>query len=246
MKFVTDKPALAIGKYLIISDLHVGLKKKRKDIPISLDIEEAMEKEILDIKESTGTDKIVLLGDVKDDITSVSPEVYDFFGFLKSNFKEVIVAKGNHDGDIEVIPGIKVHPPSGFVLKHGRKKYGLLHGHSWPDEKLFSADYIITGHQHRYRKLVDKQGKMYFQKVWIITDKIAEAAKAKYRSYRGFNSNVRCLILPSFNPLIMGEEISKKNIMGMGPLFTEDFFGLKTASVYSLSGVCFGKVKELV
>ena len=241
MEFVSDEPVMIIDRYIVVSDIHIGIgrggkNKYPKGISNTIDIEKVMERKIINVKNRfKKVDKIILLGDIKDDIFSVSSDVYHFLNFLKENFREVIIVKGNHDANIETVPGITVYPSSGFILKIGKTCYGFAHGHSWPDEKLMLCDYLIIGHQHMYKEIIDAQGKAYFKKVWVVAKKIK--IKNAMKRYKKINKKIKLIIMPAFNPLLSGTKIEK----GIGPIFKNNLFDMAHMEIYSLSGILLRK-----
>src|SRR5918911_2340320 len=66
-------------KYIIASDLHIGLEADllAKGITVSSDIVSEMVAELLDLVQSEHADSIILLGDIKHTVGSISRQEWD-------------------------------------------------------------------------------------------------------------------------------------------------------------------------
>jgi metallophosphoesterase superfamily enzyme len=127
---------------------------RQKGINIGSQTDKLLERAIKCVK-AVEPDAILLLGDIKHVVPQMSladrKEVPFFFAQL-ANYAPIYVVKGNHDGQIEkLLPAVEprhkiyIKGAQGFLLDH----VGYTHGHSWPLPDLFSAQYILIGHNHR-------------------------------------------------------------------------------------------------
>lgn len=250
MKFLKDEPALLLddleSKTLVLADLHLGIEYEiyRKGISIPPRMEK-QKKRILQLLEETEGERIVLLGDVKHNIPSMSiGEKEKLPSFLESLTEEgeVHVAKGNHDGMIEdLAPGdVRVHGTSGFKLD----KYYFNHGHAWPDPEALEAKTLIRGHSHPAVEFKDKLGFSSILPCWIKSridvEKLAGEMGGEKRILE------KSVIVPSFNELISGMSVNKEMEESLlGPLLRNKVIDLGGGKAYLLDGTFLGKVSEI-
>jgi putative SbcD/Mre11-related phosphoesterase len=192
-------------KTIIVSDLHIGLesslhnkgvlipKTQRKELVLAFD-------KALEAKPTT----IVLNGDLKHDFGTISSQEWEdilfFIDYLKKK-TQVIVIEGNHDPLLDKVAakrGLPIHQSwtaGSFFICHGDI---LL-----PIPK--QARTIIIGHVHPATSITDG----------VRTEKYKCFLIGKYKGKD-------LIVLPSFNPLLIGSED------------------------YSLSPYVKGKVKKVV
>ncbi len=179
MKFVANKPAMIIGKYLVVSDIHIGVETQywRSGFRIMSHVKSVSE-EIVSMMEKNRLKGVVLNGDIKDNIAFPSrrEEKYlsEFYSSLSSY--DVISIKGNHDGGIERF--------ADTVDSWSWKKTLVTHGH-----KRMEGEWkrIVIGHNHPVMTIRDRLGSTYTQRVWLVSDDM--------------------VVMPAFNPLAGGHEI---------------------------------------
>lgn len=180
-------------------------------------------------------EKLILLGDVKEDITMLDRKTADILAKL-SMLCEVIVVRGNHDGGIGE-GAVKVVDADGMVFEG----LGLIHGHSWPKEELMSCKYLVMGHQHPLVTITDAFGKTRSEAAWLVADcdakKIAE-------HYKKFNKKIKLILMPAFNPLV-GSSINHDEKKHFGPILNNNLFKLHRALVFRLDGTCLGKLNNI-
>jgi uncharacterized protein len=223
--FVTNYPAMHLEDYLIISDLHLGITKDIYHAGISLpsqvnDLCERLKK----LKKITKAKNLVIVGDVKHNIPNISrQEIKEFPEFFKAlKFREVILVKGNHDGNIEKLAkDLKnVSVRKSFSIGD----YFLSHGHRKVTTK---KENIIIGHNHPGVKMEDRMGAFYILQSWVVGKINLEGRK------------YNLIIMPAFNPL-SGCSIVNKNEF-IGPLAKK----LKNPDIYLLDGTYLGNIKNL-
>jgi len=245
MRFVFGKPALLIDDVLVVADLHIGLEQELFEKGIRIGgVRERILSELTELVKETEAKKIIILGDAKHGLLNIDFEIADFFHSLLK-IAPVEIAKGNHDGNIENIAGIKVHEAEGFVLvANDGTKYGMCHGHAWPSQEVMSADYLILAHNHPTVELVDKGGYAHREHVWAVGALNADAAALAER-YPNANADVKIVLVPPFNPLIGGSRINLLDSEGIGPLVKNNLFKLNDAIAYRLDGTCLGRISDL-
>jgi len=67
------KPALFVGKTLVVSDLHIGIEHSFRKSGIKIPSgTENMKKSILEMIDETGAEKLVILGDLKHKVPGIT------------------------------------------------------------------------------------------------------------------------------------------------------------------------------
>ena len=234
MRFVSGAEAAVVGDSLIIADLHLGMERElfHRGIRIGDFTDYLIDKTLLLLRE-TRCRKLVILGDIKENVVAMEGEVHSYFDYILPH-AQVTVCKGNHDGNIERIPGLGIVGPGGFVL-HG---IGMFHGHAWPAPELMQCKTILMGHNHPQLTFFEG-GKKEPHPVWLFCPPLKTNIRKKYRKS---NAGAQLLLMPSFNPLL-GNDIGKMG--GLGPVFRNGIFSWDKASVYSLGGIRLGMVREI-
>ncbi len=235
MRFLYNQPAIFHKGALIIGDTHFGIEERlrKQGIHYSNISEQILEKVISLIKK-TKAKKLILLGDVKENITSVDDITKKIFETLQKKI-EVIVVRGNHDGGIETICD-NIKPSSGFVYE----SLALIHGNAWPAAELMQCRYLVSAHQHPQIELKDSLGKIYAKPAWLILP----VAKSKIKIFYKFNKKIQLILIPAFNPLV-GKTLKLSAEKHLGPLLSNKLFKLNDAIVYQLNGTSLGKLKNL-
>ncbi len=236
MKFLYDAPAILHKGALIVGDTHFGMEDKlrRKGVHAG-DFSQSVLSRLEKLIEKTKAKKLILLGDVKENITIVDNITMRIMQRLR-RLTEVIIVRGNHDGGIEET-GAGVMPAEGFVYE----KMGLTHGHSWPAKELMQCEYLVCGHQHPMVGFRDSMGKYHSEPVWAI----AEADDVKMAEhYDKFNSKLKLVMMPAFNPLV-GSAINSPSEKQLGPLLNNKLFKLERALLFRLDGTSLGELKTI-
>lgn len=236
MRFLYNEPAVLHHKALILGDVHFGYEYKLRERGIHDEkFSKRLENKIERLIEKTKAEKLILAGDVKEQITSLDDITAAMLAKLRDAVGEVIIVKGNHDGGIEAVgAGITVVPPDGFVY-YG---VGIVHGHSWPSEKVMQCKDIISAHQHPRFEVRDTLGKYHSEAVWAIAEANGEEI-AKH--YAAFNKKSRLILLPAFNPLV-GSPLRLSE--HLGPILNNKLFKLNHALLFTGDGTLIGKLAE--
>lgn len=138
--------------YLVVSDLHIGFEADLKPRGISIDSRytlNTMLQELSDIIKLHSLHGVILLGDVKSTIRSISKqewmEVPEFFRTV-SRYTNIYLVPGNHDSRIGLLipQNISVMSVKGMVLEETL----LVHGHVMPSCARSSIRRIVMGHIH--------------------------------------------------------------------------------------------------
>ena len=181
-------------KYIAVSDLHIGLETELMAKGVSMpSIVSAMANELIQLVEQQQADGVVLLGDIKHTIGSISKQEWDDVpAFLKqlSTKAEVYVVPGNHDGNIRHLMPAIVNSVSAMGMTLGGDTL-LVHGHSMPSDVRSNVNRIVMGHVHPV--FVKKGSVVHGQRVWIYLQVRKEAL---FSSGEGL---VEVVVIPSFN-----------------------------------------------
>lgn len=236
MKFLYNAPAILYKKALIVGDTHFGMEDKLRVKGVHAgNFSELILARLEKLLEETKAEKLILLGDVKENILSLDPVSARMVSRL-SMLAEVIIVRGNHDGGIEET-GVGVKPSEGFVYG----KLGLMHGHSWPADELMMCDYLVCGHQHPMLGTRDTLGKYHSEPVWLFADADEEKIAARYEH---FNRKIKLVLMPAFNPLV-GSAINSTTEKQLGPLLNNKLFKLERALVFRIDGTSLGELKNI-
>jgi putative SbcD/Mre11-related phosphoesterase len=239
MKFLYNASAVLHGDALIIGDTHFGMEERLREEGIyDENLSERIFEKLEKLLKKTKAGKLIIAGDVKDNILETSLKTAEILKKI-SKMVELTVVKGNHDGGIEKlsIMGINVVGPGGMVYKN----IGIVHGHSWPDEKVMQCTYLISAHQHPQISMRDKSGKIHKEPVWLVVE--PDAGKIS-RHYENFNEKIKLVLMPAFNPLV-GSTINRPKEKQLGPVLNNNLFKLNDALVFRLDGSLMGKLKNV-
>ena len=197
-RLVPSKPALILQgkkKYLVVTDIHVGFESSMASNKIFLGknstINETIQ-ELSDIIDAENPDSVILLGDVKSSIKSISKsewnEVPMFFEKIREKC-DVILVPGNHDANIQrLIPdNISMISSTGMVEEDTL----LTHGHTMPSENFSHVDKIIMGHVHPV--FFQEDSVINGQRVWI------SMKTEKQNIFPNKSGEIEITIIPSFN-----------------------------------------------
>ncbi len=211
-------------KTLILSDLHLGyeeyLHQKGMFLP-KFQFTEII-KNLQSILQKVKPETIIINGDLKHEFGRVLKqewkEVLQLIDFLLQNCQKLILIKGNHDlilGPIASKKNVEI------VNEHQINDILILHG-----DKLLqktTAKTIIIGHEHPAISFREK-GKTEKFKCFLI----------------GKWKNKQLIVLPSFNPLVEGTDITKEQLLSP---FLSNISNFKVIAVGKDQVFDFGKVK---
>ena len=197
-KIIPSKPGLILQgekRHLIVTDLHIGFESNFASNEIFVGKNTTVNETVTELKEminSTKPDSLILLGDTKSSIKTISKNEWSdiplFFEKINQEV-ETILIPGNHDANIQKLIPEKTRITSGvgLVLENSL----LTHGHIMPSENFSHVDRIIMGHVHPV--FFQEDSVLNGQRVWISikTDK-----QVIFPSQKG---EIEIIIIPSFN-----------------------------------------------
>ncbi len=215
-----ERAVLLNKKTLVIGDLHIGIEQSMKGVNLPSNTEKMLER-IKKLKESVEPKEIVIIGDLKHKIASVSAqEKKEIPRFLKkaSESVDLKIVLGNHDGGLKkYLKNFEVHPSAGF--KHG--KYYLMHGNAKP--KGLENEEVIASHWHPIQRFGTGFGTKLTEPIWVEAELTEELGGNKI------------LILPTFNKLLGGIELKK---------ISTQWINLEGAKKYLTDGTYIGKEEK--
>jgi len=197
-KIIPKYPALMIEgtkKSLVITDLHLGFENNLSLNNVFLGKNKTVAeitKEIEKIIKKTKPDSLVLLGDIKSGIKSITKTEWETVpSFFESVTKliDTILVPGNHDANIEkLIPnGITLASSKGIIIDN----ILLTHGHTMPSENFSQVNTIVMG--HILPVFFQKESLINGERVWV------SIKCKKQKIFHSKSGELEVIILPSFN-----------------------------------------------
>jgi uncharacterized protein len=209
LEFVADGPALIIEnkeRILVIADLHFGIEADLAAHGLHFrSRSNARLERLINTVESADPDLLVLLGDVKHSIPSLTwQEYYEMPKIFESLRKLVplVVLPGNHDIGIErFLKNGEIQPKEGILIDG----VGYLHGHTYPAPDL-CGHLMVIGHHHPLLSLHDEVGCALHAPAYIRAD--VDTKKLGIARENAGNVKTRALFVPAFNE-IAGYDVSR-------------------------------------
>ena len=245
-RIIDSEPALILEekrKNLVISDLHIGFEDKfssnKNTVRKNSSINEIISN-VTKIIKKENPDTLILLGDVKSSIQSITDlewkDIPYFFEEIKNSL-EVILVPGNHDSHIDrLIPNdVTVISSKGMILDDVL----LTHGHTMPSKNYSSVNNIIMGHIHPV--YFDKNSLLNGERIWI------SIKSDKSKIFPDTKGNLNITIIPSFNPYFYATE-KKYYKKSISPI-VEKIKDSTTAKILTLDGTIIGNesiLKDLI
>jgi len=233
---VFKEPALILelnfGRFLVISDLHLGFESELRERGINIPEKSSeLSNNLSSIISKYKIRNLIIAGDLKHKVRGIS--VLESYVMAKSfldlflNLDQVHIVQGNHDGDIFPLLPKKVilHDTKGFMLND----LLISHGHAHVLEEAYEkASTIIIGHLHPAVKLYDSLGYSYIIPVWLEFE----------------IKRPKVIILPSFNRYIGQFVVNNKEKVSL-PILERLNISIEDMSAITLDGVNLGKVKDI-
>ena len=217
--------ALQYKDTLIIGDLQLGfetvLHKQGVMVP-PFQLKDIL-KRLEHIFSKTKAKRMVINGDIKHEFGTISDqewrETLQLFDYLLEKVEEVVLVKGNHDLVLDPIAkkrNIKV------VDYYDLEGITILHGH-----KILPnvGKTIVIGHEHPAISFPERPGEVF--KCFLVGN------------WKGST----LFVLPSFNPLTEGSDITKARFLS--PFLKETIDKFMVYIVQDHEVFPFGKVKDL-
>src|SRR2546428_3891640 len=196
-RIIPTQPALILEekeRHLVITDLHIGFEANliSNDIFIEpKDLVREMRDNIENLIQSEKADTLVLLGDIKSGIDTISKIEWNAVPLFFEIGKDIktIVIPGNHDGNLQkLLPDyVTLTSSSGIVIGDVL----LTHGHVMPSENLSDISKIVMGHVH---PVYFHEGSVVNgQRVWV------SIMTQKSQVFPSSKGDLEIIVMPSFN-----------------------------------------------
>jgi putative SbcD/Mre11-related phosphoesterase len=223
---------LLIDRTLIISDLHIGYEQalNRDGIMVPRFQYKKILERLQEIINSFEIDRIVVNGDLKHEFSRITRQEWDealnFIIFLKNNFDEVILLKGNHDNFTKFIADktdlrvYETYTLGDFIIMHGDKI---------PDDLMtMNESTIVIGHEHPCIGI--RNGERF--------EKIKCYLKGDYQEKN-------LIVMPSFNFVSEGSDILHEKSLSpyLKKRSIEEF---EVYGVENFEVLYFGRIKDIL
>ena len=197
-RIVPTKPALILEgekKYLVVTDIHIGFESSMASNEIFIGKNSTINESIQELSEMIdleSPDSVVLLGDIKSSIKSITRNEWDEVPLFFKKIREkcdVVLIPGNHDSNIQrLVPNdVEMISSTGMV----EEDILLTHGHTMPSENFSHVDKIIMGHIHPV--FFQEDSIMNGQRVWV------SIKTEKENIFPNKSGEIEITIVPSFN-----------------------------------------------
>ncbi len=236
-RIIPSKPALILEgkkKSLIVTDIHIGFENSMASNEIFIGKNSTINETIQELSEmidAENPDSVILLGDIKSSIKSISRnewnEVPMFFEKIREKC-DVTLVPGNHDANIRrLVPdNISMISSTGMV----EENILLTHGHTMPSENFSHVDKIIMGHIHPV--FFQEDSVMNGQRVWVSI-KIE-----KEKIFPNKSGELEITIIPSFNKYFYATH-RKKYKKSISPII-DKIQTVSSARIVTLDGAIIG------
>jgi hypothetical protein len=259
-------------RIMAIADLHIGweMALSQRGIYVPSQTPKLLKK-LTDLLSTYKPEKLLILGDVKHTVATAEigewQDVPDFFDQLKKRIEDILIIRGNHDGNLEpLLPeSIRILPATGTTIG----EVGFFHGHRWPSPALLKCKTLVMGHVHPTIALRDPAGFRITKQVWVKmdcnknllsqtllqkhgtrTEKNAEETLLEHYKIKPKTSQL--FIMPSFNDFLGGKPLNQRKSAGkadervVGPVLRSEAVDMKNAETYLLDGTFLGTLDQLL
>ena len=259
-------------RILVIADLHIGWEVALSNEGIHVPSQTPkLTKKLVEILEEHKPEKLLIIGDVKHTVATAEKiewqDVPEFFTEIRRHVPEIMVIRGNHDGNLDpLLPeNIKTLPATGAVIGDT----GFFHGHQWPSPELLGCKILVMGHVHPVIAFRDRAGFRSIRPVWakmsidpteltraiLRRNKIKTTGTAEDALYEKYNVRPKAnqlFIMPSFNEFLGGKPLNAKRPKNKldsekvaGPILRSGAVALEKAETYLLDGTVLGTIEQL-
>lgn len=202
LEFIGDGPALVVAgeeRYLVVADLHFGIEA---DLAMHgfhfRSRSNARLERLLGIVDRVDPDGLILLGDIKHSIPSVTRQEFFELPRILETLRDRVPLKvfpGNHDIGIE-----RYLRPAEICAKDGAviDGVGYLHGHMYPSP-LLAGHLIVVGHHHPLLSLRDNVGCALQSPAYLRSG--INSGKLGMPEPKKSDPPARALFMPAFNEI---------------------------------------------
>lgn len=257
---------------MVIADLHIGweMALSEKGIHVPTQTPKLIQK-LKNLISAYQPEKLVILGDVKHTIATAEigewHDIPNFFDEIKKQIPEILVIRGNHDGNLEPLlsENIKILPATGIMLND----VGFFHGHRWPSPALLRCKTLVMAHVHPVVALRDPAGFRITRQVWVkadcnktmLTQVLLQKNKIKienspeetlWKHFKIKPKTIQLFIMPSFNDFLGGRPLNERKLYEkteseriVGPVLRSEAVDMENAETYLLDGTFLGTLNQL-
>ena len=236
-RIIQSKPAMTIRgqkKSLVVTDIHIGFESSLAANEIFIGKNSTIHNtisEIIELVRSERPDSVVLLGDIKSSISTITRQEWDDVPLFFESILEqcdVILVPGNHDANIQqLVPdGVSMIGSTGMVEEDTL----LTHGHTMPSENFSHVNQIIMGHVHPV--FFEEDSVLNGQRVWV------SLRADKQDVFPGRSGQLEITIMPSFNKYFFAAH-KKRYRRSISPII-ERIRHVRSARIATLDGTIIG------
>ncbi len=202
LEFLSNGPALVVTgeeRYLVVADLHFGIEADLALHGLHFRSRSTARLErLLSIMDRVNPDGLILLGDIKHSIPSITRQEYYELPRILEMLRDRVplrVFPGNHDIGIE-----RYLKPAEICAKEGEiiDGVGYLHGHMYPSPAL-AGHLMIIGHHHPLLSLHDEVGCALQSPAYLRAGVNTRALRME--ESRETEAPTRVLFMPAFNEI---------------------------------------------
>jgi putative SbcD/Mre11-related phosphoesterase len=259
-------------RIMVIADLHIGweMSLSEKGIHVPTQMPKLLDK-LTNLISTYKPEKLLILGDIKHTVATAEigewQDIPNFFNELKKQTKEILIIRGNHDGNLEPLlsENIKMLPATGVTIGD----VGFFHGHRWPSPSLLKCKTLVMGHVHPVVAFRDPAGFRITKQVWVkancdrakLTQVLLQKRKTKIEKnpeetllkyYKIKPKTSQLFIMPSFNDFLGGRPLNERKLAGkseneriVGPVLRSESVDMENAETYLLDGTFLGTLSQL-
>ena len=219
---------------LAVADLHLGYEGRmaKSGVFIPKANLKKIIREIGNAVDSTGADRLIVVGDIKNEFSDVAHEqfnaLYAVIKFCKERKMALDLVKGNHDNFID-----RYGESMGFTAHTGSAsigKYLFFHGDKLPSLGGKRPRMLISGHEHPSIGVLNPAGRIERLRCFLLGD------------YKGR----RLMVLPAIGYFATGSEVNMAHNRPLSPVLR----GIDVGKMHAIavgygSTIDFGTVDEL-
>lgn len=247
---VANAPAAVVDlpgeRALVIADYHAGIEvglRYERGVELESAADERRER-VLELVARTDADRVIVLGDLAHRIPSPEGEEHaeiDAFLDAVATRVPVTLVTGNHDAGVTdaFTERLEVVPPEGGRIG----PIGFLHGHTWPDPSVLSADVVCMGHEHPQVRLSDSVGGSRSERAWLRGSLRVEPFRANLgESIADRWTDPDLVVFPAFNDRSGGTWINVEGESFLSPFLPD---AIQDGEAYLLDGTRLGAYRSV-
>ncbi len=183
----------------VVADIHLGIEKELREKGIIVgDKTKELANKLCTMGKEHGLKTLIILGDLKHKIYTITRDVEIFFEIITKCFKDIVLVPGNHDAPLDEMKKFcRVESSRGIRIG----EVFLWHGHTWPSREFAKSKMACCGHAHPEIE-IPSVGFLKREPCWLV----CELDESLHKIYKKVPEKI--IVMPSFNPLT-GYPVSK-------------------------------------